>query len=166
MLKHCKLVAYRKSKRTAASAFTQHYRNNGSLQRHKLGDILCYSFALTSLFCVYSAECAGSINKTDNGAVEFFRLICKSQRFSVALGVRHRKVRLFVFVQISSLYLCYDGNGSAVQRCYTCHYSRIVTEMTVTVKLDEMIEYSRNIIIYRRTVFFSDYLKMLCSSQI
>ena len=55
MFKHSKLIAYGKCKCAAASAFTENYRYNGGFQRHKLGNILCYSLALTSFFGFNSA---------------------------------------------------------------------------------------------------------------
>ena len=89
MFKHSKLIAYGKCKCAAASAFTENYRYNGGFQRHKLGNILCYSLALTSFFGFNSAECARCINKADNGSVKLLRLICKPESLSVALGMRH-----------------------------------------------------------------------------
>ena len=102
----------------------------------------------------------------DNRTVELFRLIRKPERLSVALGVRHRKVRFFIFIEVPALYLRDYCHGHAVKRCYTRHDCRVVTIVTVAVKLGEMVEYRGDIIVYRRTVFLSNYFKPLCCGQI
>ena len=152
VLKHRKLVADRKSERSAGAALAKHHGYHRRPERHELIEISRYRFALTALLSLNAAECAGSVHKADHRAVELLRLLRKTERLAVALRVGHGEIRALVFLEVSALDLRDNSHRSVAEVSDSADYRRIVAEKAVAVELHEPRKHRRNIVVDRGSV--------------
>ena len=72
--------------------------------------------------------------------MEFFRLLHKSEGFSVAFGVGRAELSLHTLSCVMTFFYCDHGDRHIVQIRYASDYSAVVCEAAVSVQFKEVVE--------------------------
>ena len=103
VLEHEHTVCHRQRQCAAGAALTRHDRDNRRFQLDKIIQTAGNGLALTAFLRANAAERAAGVNKVDDRAVEFLRLMCETQGLSIALRVRHAEVGVHILLNGAAL---------------------------------------------------------------
>ena len=133
-------MSTRSATASAGAALTRHDRDNRRFQLDKLIQTAGNGLALTAFLRANAAERAAGVNKVDDRAVEFLRLMCETQGLSIALRVRHAEVGVHILLNGAALAVADYRHRCAVEVANAAEDGMVVRKIAVAVQLGEVGE--------------------------
>ena len=165
IFQHPHFIRGRDGKRSSAFSLSDHDGYNRCFQAGHLIDISRNCLSLSSFFCFNSAERSRCINKTDDRAVEFLRLLHQTQRLSVSVRGRHSEIPENIFFCRCAPFLRNDCDRHSVESCDSSDNRLVIFEIPVTVQFNKVGKQGVNIVTSYRAVFSSGDLNPLPGGQ-
>src|ERR1700730_4582979 len=158
VLQNVHAVAYGDGKGAARASFTGDCGDDGHGQARHFAQIAGDGFTLAALFGIDAWICAWRVDEREDGPAEFCGELHHAKSLAIALGLGLSKITGDALLDVSSLLMADDGDGTPAEFGESGGEGSVVAEVAITVKLDKIRKHELHPIQGVRSLGVAGYL--------
>src|SRR5438067_5141574 len=137
---------------SAATAFARDSRNDWNFETSHFTQVMGNGFGLASLFGPQTGVSSGGVDKSEDGAPEFFGKLHSANCFAVAFRIRHAEIAIDLLLGVAGLLMANDQPVVAVEAGHAAHDGGVIGKPAIAVNLAPIGEDAFDIVESVRTL--------------